>query len=270
MADWMKKLLRFSLSCILCMALSVPAFAVSVKVTGYDGGEIFVSDASSEETVTCDSCGGVHKVTLCRVAVGAAVTAHCDGADGNYAEVYRAVRDGSTVSVGDFLGTINFDRSGLTVTYTAAAPGLYEVMFFRADGSYWGDIILEAEGEAALAAAGTYTVKKGDTYGTVALNNYGAYSVWGEFYKANKGVKLTAGVTLVLPETLGKTARINAPAAADGETLYTVKSGDTLGAIARAAYGDAMKYKTIFERNADRLVNADTIYEGQVIVLPAK
>lgn len=29
-----------------------------------------------------------------------------------------------------------------------------------------------------------------------------------------------------------------------------------------------MKYKAIFERNADRLVNANTIYEGQVIVLP--
>lgn len=31
-----------------------------------------------------------------------------------------------------------------------------------------------------------------------------------------------------------------------------------------------MKYKANFERNADRLVNANTIYEGQVIVLPAK
>ena len=31
-----------------------------------------------------------------------------------------------------------------------------------------------------------------------------------------------------------------------------------------------MKYKAIFERNADRLVNSNTIYEGQVIVLPAK
>ncbi len=29
-------------------------------------------------------------------------------------------------------------------------------------------------------------------------------------------------------------------------------------------------YKAIFERNADRLKNANTIYEGQVIVLPAK
>ena len=33
---------------------------------------------------------------------------------------------------------------------------------------------------------------------------------------------------------------------------------------------DVMKYKTIFERNADRLVSTNTIYEGQVIVLPAK
>ena len=65
-------------------------------------------------------------------------------------------------------------------------------------------------------------------------------------------------------------ALIAAPAAADGETLYTVKAGDTLGAIAKAAYGDLMKYKAIFERNADRLANANTIYEGQVIVLPAK
>ena len=96
------------------------------------------------------------------------------------------------------------------------------------------------------------------------LNNYGTYGVWRELHKANKGA------ALVLPETLGKVARINAPAAASGETLYTVKAGDTLGAIAKATYGDAMKYKTIFERNADRLVNAKTIYEGQVIVLPAK
>lgn len=27
---------------------------------------------------------------------------------------------------------------------------------------------------------------------------------------------------------------------------------------------------SLFERNADRLANANTIYEGQVIVLPAK
>ena len=52
--------------------------------------------------------------------------------------------------------------------------------------------------------------------------------------------------------------------------LHDHAAGDTLGAIAKAAYGDVMKYKTIFECNADRLVKANTIYEGQVIVLPSK
>ena len=119
-------------------------------------------------------------------------------------------------------------------------------------------------------APGTYTVKKGDTYGTIALNNYGSYGVWKDLYTANKGVKLTEGTVLTLPETLGKAVLVGAPAAADGETLYTVKAGDTLGAIAKTVYGDVMQYKAIYERNADRLTNANTIYEGQVIVLPAK
>ena len=119
-------------------------------------------------------------------------------------------------------------------------------------------------------APGSYTVKKGDTWGTIALNNYGTYGAWRELYKANKYVKLAAGLELTLPEKLGNTVRISAPAAGAGETLYTVKAGDTLGAIAKATYGDVMKYKAIFERNSDRLKNANTIYEGQVIVLPAK
>ena len=123
---------------------------------------------------------------------------------------------------------------------------------------------------AAPAAAGSYTVKKGDTYGTIALNNYGTYGVWKALYKANKGAKLTAGVTLTLPEKLGKTAKIANPVAAQGETLYTVKAGDTLGTIAKAHYGSSQKYQAIFQRNTDRLKNANTIYEGQVIVLPAK
>ena len=56
----------------------------------------------------------------------------------------------------------------------------------------------------------------------------------------------------------------------ESNSTYAVKTGDTLDAIAKTTDGDLMKYKAIFERNADRLVNANTIYEGQVIVLPAK
>ena len=56
----------------------------------------------------------------------------------------------------------------------------------------------------------------------------------------------------------------------ENNSTYAVKTGDTLDAIAKTTDGDLMMYKAIFERNADRLVNANTIYEGQVIVLPAK
>ncbi|MCI6865739.1 MAG: hypothetical protein MR849_06130 [Oscillibacter sp.] len=49
--------------------------------------------------------------------------------------------------------------------------------------------------------------------------------MWKQLYEVNKGAKLTEGATLVLPETLGKVARINAPAAASGDIQSTrVKS----------------------------------------------
>ena len=121
-----------------------------------------------------------------------------------------------------------------------------------------------------------YTVQKYDTLGHIALNYYGSYGYHKALYTANAaafkatGGALKPGMTITLPDTLGSTKRLSTPVAGADETLYTVKAGDTLGAIAKSYYGDAMKYKDIFERNNDRLKNANTIYEGQVIVLPAK
>lgn len=121
-----------------------------------------------------------------------------------------------------------------------------------------------------------YTVVKYDTLGQIALNNYGSYKHHTALYKANAeafkatGGALKPGMVLTLPDTLGTAARIGLPAAGEGESLYTVQDGDTLGGIAKAIYGDAMKYKAIFERNSDRLTNANTIYKGQIIVLPVK
>ena len=50
---------------------------------------------------------------------------------------------------------------------------------------------------------------------------------------------------------------------------YTVQSGDSLSKIARAQYGDAMKYPTIFEANKPMLQHPDKIYPGQVLRIPA-
>ena len=49
---------------------------------------------------------------------------------------------------------------------------------------------------------------------------------------------------------------------------HTVKSGETLGKIARHYYGDPMKYKQIFQANSDILKNPDLIYPNQELLIP--
>ncbi|MFT4604823.1 MAG: nucleoid-associated protein YgaU [Rhodothermales bacterium] len=50
---------------------------------------------------------------------------------------------------------------------------------------------------------------------------------------------------------------------------YTIQKGDSLSKVAKAHYGDAMKYKELFEANKEVIKNPDLIYPGQVIRIPA-
>lgn len=50
--------------------------------------------------------------------------------------------------------------------------------------------------------------------------------------------------------------------------MYTVKSGDTLSAIAKQFYGDANRYNEIFEANRPMLTDPNMIYPGQVLRIP--
>jgi nucleoid-associated protein YgaU len=52
-------------------------------------------------------------------------------------------------------------------------------------------------------------------------------------------------------------------------TFYTVQSGDSLSKIAKAQYGDPMKYNEIFEANKPMLTHPDKIYPGQKLRIPA-
>lgn len=71
-------------------------------------------------------------------------------------------------------------------------------------------------------------------------------------------------------------AEVEAAAAEEGKSgedawtsrTYTVKSGDTLGKIAKEFYGNAMEYPKIFEANKPMLSNPDKIYPGQVLRIP--
>lgn len=50
--------------------------------------------------------------------------------------------------------------------------------------------------------------------------------------------------------------------------FHEVKSGDSLSKIAKAVYGDAMKYNAIFEANKPMLTHPDKIYPGQILRIP--
>lgn len=51
-------------------------------------------------------------------------------------------------------------------------------------------------------------------------------------------------------------------------TFYEVKKGDSLSKIAKAHYGDAMKYPVIFEANKPMLKDPNLIYPGQMLRIP--
>ena len=59
-----------------------------------------------------------------------------------------------------------------------------------------------------------------------------------------------------------------AAAAPSAGKTYTVKAGDTLGAIAKEHLGSAGAYMKIFELNKDQLTDPDKIKPGQVLHLP--
>lgn len=56
--------------------------------------------------------------------------------------------------------------------------------------------------------------------------------------------------------------------AASVETTYTVVAGDSLSKIAKRQYGDAGKWRAIYEANRDLIKNPDLIHPGWVLKIP--
>ena len=63
------------------------------------------------------------------------------------------------------------------------------------------------------------------------------------------------------------TAPSPAPAKSAPRT-YTVVAGDTLSKIAKNMYGNANKWRKIYEANTDIIKNPDVIRPGQVLKIP--
>ena len=51
--------------------------------------------------------------------------------------------------------------------------------------------------------------------------------------------------------------------------VYTVQKGDSLSKIAKHEYGDANKWRKIFEANKDIIKDPDLIYPGQELKIPS-
>lgn len=79
--------------------------------------------------------------------------------------------------------------------------------------------------------------------------------------------ELTAPAPAAAPKAATASAAATAAPAAQDE-FYEIKSGDTLGKIAKQHYGSASKYMKIFEANRDIIDNPDRIYPGQKIRIP--
>jgi len=60
----------------------------------------------------------------------------------------------------------------------------------------------------------------------------------------------------------------DSPQPAAAQQTYTVVSGDSLSRIAKRLYGDAAKWKKIYEANTDQIKNPDLIHPGQVLKIP--
>jgi len=62
--------------------------------------------------------------------------------------------------------------------------------------------------------------------------------------------------------------RLTVPQSAEAAQFHDVVKGDTLSAIAKKYYGDAGKYRAIFEANRPMLADPDKIYPGQKLRIP--
>lgn len=106
-------------------------------------------------------------------------------------------------------------------------------------------------------------VKPGDSLWKLAEQNLGQGLRWHELLAINPNIRdanhIEAGSQILLP------AAVSSVRAA---TTMTVQKGDSLSKIARAHFGHASSWSCIAHTNPS-IVNANLIFAGQTIVLPA-
>ncbi len=146
-------------------------------------------------------------------------------------------------------------------------------------------------------SSGTYTIAKGDTFGSLAKKNGVTIKaieaanpgVNSSHLKIGQKIKMpsassaasSGSVTTSRPASSSRTATTKKSTKSKGSTTkasgakavaggtYTVKKGDTLRKIAKAVYGDESLWQRIFRANRGDMSDANDLTVGQVIKLPA-
>jgi len=197
----------------------------------------------------------------------------------------------ANTNVGDTSGdplTGNTTNTSDTSGLTPPAPADLKELFLGMDKAPIGPDPLNAVDVTPAAVSDgskEHMVAKGESLAVIA-RKYG--TTWQEIAEANKATlphpaKLKIGQKLTIPQAAPKTepaktdavqgtvksdeSKTSPPAA--GKT-YTVKRGDTLISISRAAYGKAGLWKAILNANKDKLPSAEKLRPGMVLVLPEK
>jgi nucleoid-associated protein YgaU len=133
----------------------------------------------------------------------------------------------------------------------------------------------------APAAERTYVVKPGQTLSHVSIEVYGTSKHWKRIAERNDiddPARVRAGTTLYIPALQaeeGRTAE-NKPTETASRTgsgphpgeSYTVKAGDTIQGIAKAAYGKMERWPDIWLENFERLENPEALRTGMTLRIP--
>lgn len=93
-----------------------------------------------------------------------------------------------------------------------------------------------------------------------------------DFSNVKSGAESTAPPAPAKPDFSNVSSGVESTARVLEPTVqtYTVVGGDSLSKIAKKFYGDASKWREIFEANRDRISDPDLIQIGQVIKIPVE
>jgi peptidoglycan endopeptidase LytF len=176
-----------------------------------------------------------------------------------------------TVAKGETLGDISAIHYGTTKHWrkiVEANPGLDPARLKI------GQVVqipaVESAPAAAAAASGgadSYTVKKGESYYTIAKKVLGSASRWREIERLNNipAESLRVGTVIKLPAKEGAAGSAGTASVGGGKT-HVVAKGETLGDISKTYFGTTTKWKQIVEANPG--VRPENLKVGQSLAIP--